>query len=93
MKIKTFLYSLLLLFVASNLVGCGSTKPDKLPATEEEAQEQLAKKAKKQAKAAKKEQKIAYKHFWSLQSKEAKKSIKRNKKMQKRIARQQRKNR
>lgn len=89
MKIKTFLFAILLLLL-NVTVSCVSMKPGATPGSVEEAETLLAKQAKQKQKAAKKEQKIAYKHFWSLQSKAARKSIKKNKKRNKRFDRQKR---
>lgn len=90
MKIKTLFAGLLLLFLFFQITGCRTPKVGETAATVEEAEKILAKQAKVKSKAAKKEQKKAYKHFWKLQSKEAKKSIKRNKRRQKKIARARR---
>lgn len=90
MKVRTF-YRVLLLFLAINLLSCGSKNPAATPLTVEQAEKEMAKKKKKQAKLAKREQKKAYKHYWSLQTKEAKKSIKKNRKRQKRIAKRRKK--
>lgn len=90
MKIKT-IYTILLLSVLAMSYSCGSARPDKTPGSVEEAEKQLAKQQKSQQKIAKKEQKIAYKRYWGAQSKQAKKSIKANKKAQKRIARNRKK--
>ncbi len=90
MKFKT-IYSILLLLCLSMNTGCGSTKPSKTPATVEEAEKQIAKQQKKSSREAKKVQKEAEKHYWSLQSKEAKKSVKQNLKRQKRITRHRKK--
>jgi hypothetical protein len=91
MNIKTFL-PLILLFTLSILGSCSSTKPGQTPATVEDAEKMLAKQAKTNGRKAKKEQKAAQKHFWSLQSKEAKKSIKKNAKRNKRMARERKRN-
>ncbi|MDG1429776.1 MAG: hypothetical protein P8P87_12925 [Crocinitomicaceae bacterium] len=86
MKIKT-IYTTLLLLLAINLISCGSKGPDNALMTPEEIEKSLAKDKKKKAKAGKKAQKEAYKHYWSLQTKEAKKSIKKNNRRQKKAAR------
>lgn len=54
------------------------------------AEKTIAKRRKKEAKVAKKEAKQAKKAFWSRQSKEARKSIKRNQKRQKKAMRDSR---
>ena len=90
MKIKT-IYVLLLLSALTLAPSCASKGPGATPATVEEAEKQLAKNQKKQSKIAKKEQKAAYKHYWSMQSKAARKSIKQSKKRQKRIAKHRKK--
>jgi len=86
MKIKTQFIIFLLLVLSLGLVDCASHKPGQTPGSVEEAEAVLAKQAKKNSKQAKKDQKAAYKHYWSLQSKEARKSIKQNKKRNKRMA-------
>ena len=85
MKIKTICATLLLLF-ASLQTGCASSGPGKTPATVEEAEKQIAKKQKKSAREAKKVQKEAYKRFWKMQTKEARKSIKKNERRQRKLA-------
>lgn len=72
-------------------VSCGTKNPSNTPGTVEAAEKELAKRDKAQQKQAKKAKKEAYKHYWSLQSKEARKSIKQNLKRQKRIARHNKK--
>ena len=79
MKFKT-IFIILLLFVGFNTVSCASKRAAKNPESVEEAEKQLAKNRKKASKDGKKLRKQAYKAHWDLQSKEAKKSIKRNKK-------------
>lgn len=91
MNIKTFLMLLLLLGLTATQ-SCSSTKPGQTPATVEDAEKMLAKQSKEKSKQAKKETKAAQKHFWSLQSKEAKKSIKKNKRRNKRLARARKRN-
>jgi hypothetical protein len=82
MNSKTlFIVFLLLLGIFSS---CGSTKPGKTAASVEEAESIIAKERKKKGRIAKKQKRAAEKHYWSLQSKEAKKSIKRNKRRHKR---------
>ncbi|MFT5860158.1 MAG: putative small lipoprotein YifL [Flavobacteriaceae bacterium] len=90
MKIKT-LYTILLLFVGLNFASCGSKGPASALMTPEQIEKSLAKDKKKKAKAGKKASKDAYKHYWSLQSKDAKKSIKRNDRARKRVARRRNK--
>jgi topoisomerase IA-like protein len=66
--------------------SCKLTKgADDTPATVEEATKLLNKQNKKKAKKARKAQKQAYKEFWARQTKEARRSIKKNKRTQKRI--------
>lgn len=86
MKIKT-IYTTLLLLVALNLMSCGSKSPSNALMSPEEIEKSLAKDKKRKGKAGKKAQKEAYKHYWSLQSKEARKSIKKNDRRQKKAAR------
>lgn len=71
------------------LSSCGSKNPASTASTVEEAEAQLAKRRKADAKANKKLKKAAEKHYWSLQSKEARKSIKRNKKRHKKNKRKE----
>ena len=87
MKINTFIGLLLLLILGLTYTGCGSAKVGENPASVAEAEEILAKKAKKQNKIAKKEKKKAYKIYWKKQSKQARKSVKRNAKRQRKLAR------
>ena len=87
MKIRTIIGILLLLIVTINS-GCGNTKP--ITGSSDDIQKQLAKAKKKSDKAAKKRNKLAYKHYWSMQSKSVKKSIKKNKKRQKKKAQKMR---
>lgn len=89
MKIKTF-YSVFLLLLALNLSSCKSSS-DTGMMSPEEVTAQLEKKNKVKAKSAKKAQKEAYKRYWSAQTKEARKSIKRNNKRAKRLARHRKK--
>ena len=90
MKIKTN-YPIVLLLFALSLTNCGSSRPDKTASTVAEAEKLMAQKQKKQAKSAKKAKRKAYKLYWKAQTKEAKKSIKLNKRRQKRIARHNKK--
>jgi len=83
MKIKTIILSSLLFVLIIGASACGSTKEGKNPESVEEAEKLMAKKNKKAAKDARKFKKAAYKAHWDLQSKEAQKSIKRNKKRHK----------
>jgi len=82
MNSKTFF--ILFVLLLGIFSSCGSTKPGKTPASVEEAESIIAKERKKKAKIAKKQKRAAEKHYWSLQSKEAKKSIKRNRRRHKR---------
>lgn len=70
--------------------GVQSCKSSDLPESNEEIQKKLAKEKKKKAKAQKKIKKQEYKHFWSLQTKEARKSIRKNNRRQKKAARKRR---
>jgi len=81
MNSKTFFTVFLLLLGIFS--SCGSSKPGKT-ASVEEAEYIIAKERKKKGRIAKKQKRAAEKHYWSLQSKEAKKSIKRNKRRHKR---------
>ena len=87
MKIKTFLQLILLLYITFLLVQCKTSKEVTVALSAEEAEEFLAKEQKRKDKIAKKQKKLAYKSFWKMQTKTARKSIKRNAKRQKRIAR------
>ena len=89
MKIRTF-FHLFLLCIVLNSTACRSAAPGNNPATVEEAEKQMAKKAKTDAKASRREAKKAKKAYWKRQSKAARKSVKRNEKNQKKIARQKR---
>jgi hypothetical protein len=89
MKIKTF-YTVFLLFLALNLSSCKSSS-DSGMMSPEEVTAQLEKKNKVQAKAAKKAQKEAHKRYWNAQTKEARKSVKRNHRRAKRLARHRKK--
>jgi len=86
MKFKTKLFGVLLLSIIT-LSNCGSKSPDKNPASVEEAEKQLAKDAKKSGREAKKAKKEAYKRYWNAQSKEARKSVERNARNQKKRTR------
>jgi lysylphosphatidylglycerol synthetase-like protein (DUF2156 family) len=77
MKIKTFIGLLLLLIIGLTSTHCGAAKVGENPSSVAEAEEILAKKAKKQSKIAKKEKKkctlkkrkadvIAYQFFTTL---------------------------
>jgi len=83
MKIKTIFFQCLLFAFIISATSCGASKEGANPENVEEAEKLLAKKNKKAAKDAKKLRKEAYKSHWDLQSKEAKKSIKRNEKRHK----------
>jgi len=88
MKISTIILYLLLCISLLSVQSCKSTA---IPESNEDIQKELARKRKKEARAQKRLKKQEYKHFWSLQSKETKKSIRKNKRRQKRIARKRRK--
>lgn len=90
MKFKT-IFSIFLLLIAFSFQNCGASQKIKNPESVEEAEAQLAKKAKADAKAAKKGKKEAQKRYWSLQSKATKKSVKKNLKRQKKLAKQRNK--
>lgn len=75
-----FIFSILLL---TNLASCASWTKGKNPDSVEGAEKMIDKQRKKDAKAARKEQKAAIKRHWDNQSKEVKRSIKRNKRMNK----------
>jgi hypothetical protein len=84
-KIKTTLVSILVcLPLLLSIVACHRGGA---PGSVAAAEAKIKKENKAKAKATKKAKKQAEKRFWSMQSKEAKKSIKRNKRMQKRKAR------
>lgn len=87
MKFKT-IFCIFLLLIAFSFQNCGSTTKVKNPESVEEAEAQLAKKAKADQKAGKKAKKEAQKRYWSNQSKEAQKSVKKNLKRQKKLAKQ-----
>ncbi|MEJ6583273.1 MAG: hypothetical protein QNL61_02420 [Crocinitomicaceae bacterium] len=91
MKFKT-IFSIFLLLVAFNFQNCASSKKIKNPGNVEDAEVQLAKKAKADAKAGKKAQKASQKIYWSKQSKKANKSVKKNLKRQKKLAKKRNKN-
>ena len=89
MKIRT----IFIVFLLSVLtLGSQSCKTKEIATTDEAVQKELYKKKKKEARAAKKLKRKREKHYWSLQSKEVKKSIKRNRRYQKRKARKLKKN-
>ena len=90
MKFRT-IFSVFLLLIAFSFQNCGASKKIKNPESVEEAEAQLAKKAKADAKVAKKAQKESQKRYWSMQSKEAKKSVKKNLKRQKKLAKKRNK--
>jgi len=91
MKFKT-IFSIFLLLVAFNFQNCGASKKIKNPESVEEAEAQLAKKAKADAKAGRKAQKESQKRYWSMQSKATKKSVKKNLKRQKKLAKKRKQN-
>lgn len=84
MKFKT-IYTILLLLSFVTLTNCATV--GKNPETVEEAQKLLAHQEKKQNKINRREKKKVDKRYWSLQSKDAKKSIRKNRRRQKKIAR------
>ncbi len=86
MKFRT-IFLLFLLFAGTQVVSCGSKNPESTAITVEDAEKQLAKQEKKRVKAANREKKRAHKHYWSLQTKDARKSIKKNYRRQKKAAR------
>lgn len=88
MKIQTIIIGLLLFTLT---LGFQSCKSSELPTSDYEVQKQLHKEKKKKARAQKKIQKEEYKRFWSMQTKEAKKSIRKNNRRQKKAARKRRK--
>ena len=82
MQIKTFLVSILLLLTFA-LSSCGSTAPGSTnPTNVADAEAQLAQKKKEQAKASAKAKKAGEKRYWKMQSKEARKRVKRTNKRQ-----------
>lgn len=91
MKFRT-IFSIFLLLITFNFQRCGTAKKIKNPESVEEAEAQLAKKAKADAKTGKKAQKESQKRYWSIQSKATKKSVKKNLKRQKKLAKKRRKN-
>ena len=91
MQIQTIYRSLLLLFCIS-ILGCKSSAAGAdNPKTVEEAEKQLAKQKKKQAQINERAKQAAYDRFWSMQSKQAKESIKRNNKRLKKLAKNRKK--
>lgn len=83
---------LVLVCLSPIFYACKSAKgANDTPATVEEATKLLNKQNKKKARKAKKAQKQAYKEFWNRQTKEARRSIKKNKRVQKRIEKARRK--
>ena len=84
MQIKTILFSLILL-LAFGFSSCGSTAPGaNNPTSAAEAEAQLAQKRKEQDKINAKSKKAGEKRYWKMQSKEAKKRVKKTNKRQKR---------
>jgi hypothetical protein len=75
-----FYFSIVLLLC---FTSCASWTNGKNPDSVEGAEKMIDKQRKKDAKAARKEQKAAIKRHWDNQSKEVKRSIKRNKRMNK----------
>lgn len=88
MKIQTIIIGLLLFTVT---LGVSSCKSSDLPPSNDEIQAELSKDKKKTARAQKKIKKEEYKRFWSMQTKEARKSIRKNNRRQKKAARKRRK--
>jgi sRNA-binding protein len=89
MKIRT-IFHLFLLCIVLNSTACRSSGPGGTAGSVEEAEAQIAKNRREKEKAAKKEMKKAKKAYWKRQSKAARKSVKRNEREQKRIARKKR---
>jgi hypothetical protein len=87
MKIKTFLRLILLLCTFVLFHQCSVSKNKTAALTVEEAEDFLEKEERRKNKIVKKEKKRAYEKFWEMQTKAARKSIQRNAKNQKRIAR------
>lgn len=79
-----------LFIVGMVLASCATSQVGNTPATVEEAEALRAKERKKEQKAARKKQKAAYDHYWSLQTKEVKKRIKKTNRREKRRARMHR---
>ena len=88
MKIQTIIIGVLLFTLT---IGFQSCKSSDLPPSDFEVQKELAKEKKKKARAQTKIKKEEYKRFWSMQTKEAKKSIRKNKRRQKKAARKRKK--
>jgi sRNA-binding protein len=89
MKIRT-IFHLFLLCIVLNSTACKSAGPGSTPGSVEEAEAQIAKKRAKQEKASRREMKKIKKAYWKRQSPAARKSVKRNEKNQKKIARRKR---
>ena len=84
MQIKTILISIILLLTLG-FSSCASTAPGGYnPSSVAEAEEQLAQKKKEQLKASDKAIKAGEKRYWKMQSKEARKRVKRTNIRQKR---------
>ena len=92
MKFQTFLV-ILILFCAVNISACASSKGPATGGSVADAQKAMAKSNKAKQKEAEKAKKASHKRYWSLQSKEARKSVKRNLKRQRKIARKRRRQR
>lgn len=87
MKFQTIIIGILLFTMT---LGVQSCKSSDLTPSNDAIQKELAKENKKKVRAQKKLKKKEYKHFWSLQTKEAKKSIRKNRRRQKKAARKRR---
>lgn len=87
MKFRTIIGIFLLLIAVSNSSCKGSEKPLEGVALEKK----LAKDKKKSSREARKNKKKAMKHYWSLQTKDARKSLKKNYRFQKRKAKKMKK--
>jgi hypothetical protein len=87
MKFQT-IFGTLLLFCTLNITSCGASKAGATGGSVAEAEEIMAQKNKAKQKEAAKAKKASHKRYWSLQSKAAKKSVKKNLKRQRKLARQ-----
>jgi len=86
MKFRTIFHTILLLS-ALTMTNCGSIGAEKNPTSVAEAENQLAKNNKKSNRRGRKAQKEAEKRYWGAQSKQTRKSVKKNKRRNKKIAR------